>query len=280
MKYTLLLISFAFLAFAANKQREEIDKKVAEKNKVVVKDTVAKVNNKATVIHAGADEMYPDVGYDKDGWSLRGYMSSSELRGDHLKTAEAKAKLHQRKKQVIKDFIDSMSYKAKRICRKYDFPPSILVAQAYLESAYGTSRLAVKANNFFGHMMHKDFTDRGLKGKIKAYDRNIKGKLKSYYFRVYESQWWSMYYHVNMIKNNYAYRMPKNLNKRDAYLAALCGCKDSRMLADDSAKTAKSKNGYLYAGSCAWKAKDGVTSRYIAELKYIIRLYNLEKLDE
>jgi hypothetical protein len=50
------------------------------------------------------------------------------------------------------------------------------------------------------------------------------------------------------------------------------------MLASDSNKLA-ANGGYLYASSCAWTAKDGVTSRYVAELQYIIKKYNLEKLD-
>jgi hypothetical protein len=51
------------------------------------------------------------------------------------------------------------------------------------------------------------------------------------------------------------------------------------MLASDSKRLAD-KGGYLYASACAWPASDGVTSRYVSELRIIINSYNLEKLDE
>jgi hypothetical protein len=231
-------------------------------------------------IHAGAGEHYPAMGYDEDGWSCRGYMSSSEMRGEHLPKGDmiALQRLEQRKAKVRKDFVDSMSKKAVRICRHYDIPPSILVAQAILESNYGTSRLSNTANNLFGHMSGSTTPQKGIEGRMKAFDKNVAGKTKSYHFRMYETIWWSMHYHLKLIEGKYAYRLIKADSKRESYMAALCGCKDKRMLASDAMWQANNK-GFLYAGACAWTAKDGVTSRYIAELRFIIQKHNLDKLD-
>jgi hypothetical protein len=125
----------------------------------------------------------------------------------------------------------------------------------------------------------KTETSRGISGSVKAYDKNINGKTISYNFRKYESRWWSMWNHVQLLNKTYAPRLINIPNKREAWLAAICGCNDSRMLASDSKRLAD-KGGYLYASACAWPASDGVTSRYVAELRHIINSYNLENLDE
>jgi flagellum-specific peptidoglycan hydrolase FlgJ len=227
-------------------------------------------------LYAGADELYPDMGYDADGWSLRGYMSSNEMKGKHLKSADALQRFEQRKAMVKRDFVDTMSRKALEICKESSLPPSILVAQAILETNFGTSRLKHLANNFFGHMYKGNLDSRGITGKLSAKDRTKEGKLRQYDFRVYASTWWSLKHHVQLLESKYKHRrIDADIPERERWMAALCGCTDSSMSYKDS-KQAK----YLYAGACAWKASDGKTSRYVAELRYIIRMYNLEKLDE
>lgn len=64
-------------------------------------------------------------------------------------------------------------------------PASITLAQGYLESQYGNSSLATKANNHFGIKCHS-----GWKGKtyyIKDDDRNEDGELIKSCFRTYEN---------------------------------------------------------------------------------------------
>lgn len=231
-------------------------------------------------LHAGSEEQYPDMGYDEDGWSKRGYMSMHEFHGSHLNGNQEKlAKLRTRIGKERQVFIDDISKNAKDLSSKFDVPASIIAAQAILESGYGTSRLANVANNLFGHMGGKTETSRGISGSVKAYDKNINGKTISYHFRKYESRWWSMWNHVQLLNKTYAPRLINIPNKREAWLAAICGCSDNRMLASDSKKLAD-KGGYLYASACAWPASDGVTSRYVVELRHIINCYNLAKLDE
>ncbi len=159
-------------------------------------------------IHAGADELYPDVGYDEDGWSKRGYMSTSEFHGHHLKGDQEKlARLRTRIGKERQAFIDEISKNAKDLAIKFNVPASIIAAQAILESGYGTSRLAIVANNLFGHMGGKTETSRGISGSVKAYDKNINGKTISYNFRKYESRWWSMWNHVQLLNKTYAPRL-------------------------------------------------------------------------
>lgn len=48
------------------------------------------------------------------------------------------------------EFIQRIAPAAIRIGKKYDVPPSLLIAQALKESRYGTSGLAIQANNLGG----------------------------------------------------------------------------------------------------------------------------------
>lgn len=231
-------------------------------------------------LHAGSEEQYPDMGYDEDGWSNRGYMSTHEFHGHHLNGNQEKlARLRIRILKERQKFIDEVSKNAIDLGKKFDIPASIIAAQAILESGYGTSRLANVANNLFGHMGGPTEISRGISGSVKAYDKNLNGKLVSYNFRKYETKWWSMWNHAKLLSENYSPRLINIANKREAWLAAICGCNDSRMLASDS-KNLANKGGFLYAAACAWPASDGSTSRYVAELRLIINSYNLTALDE
>lgn len=77
------------------------------------------------------------------------------------KLAQAEAKViadhYKIKKPVVttaktdqEKFIDTMVAKGKKICAENKLLLSLCIAQACLESAYGTSELAVQANNLFG----------------------------------------------------------------------------------------------------------------------------------
>ena len=280
---TFYVFAFSIIAICIGIISMAAGKKVPAEKKRKMPDHVPTVSHvkQKLLLHAGNDEHYPDAGYDEDGWSLRGYMSSHEMAGKHLnRDMDKLQRFEQRKAKERAKFVEDISYKAKRMARRFDVPASILAAQAILETNYGTSRLCNVANNMFGHMGGPTETSRGIAGSIKAYDRNIGGVLKTYYFRVYESLWWSMWNHMSLLEDKYSHRRIKAKTSRESYMAALCGCKDSRMLASDAMAEANRKGGFLYAGACAWTASDGVTSRYIAELKFIIEKHKLDKLDE
>ncbi|MDP4114174.1 MAG: exo-glucosaminidase LytG, partial [Bacillota bacterium] len=79
-------------------------------------------------------------------------------------------------------FIDSLSGHAQILYEKYHVLPSITIAQAILESDWGNSELAAKANNLFGvkgnykgHHVTME-TDEVEKGKRKT----IRAKFRKY----------------------------------------------------------------------------------------------------
>lgn len=67
-------------------------------------------------------------------------------------------------------FIDIVAQSAIEECRKVSLFPSICIAQACLESNYGTSELAVNANNIFGKKWNP--------GKYEPYYKNTREYLK------------------------------------------------------------------------------------------------------
>lgn len=283
---TIILISFAMLIMAATEaQSTEIDMLPFPHNVLLQGDSIVRKGkgkdkpkpsiNSTDFLHAGADEKYPHEGYDNNGWSLRGYMSSYEMAGKHCTSHDALVRFELHKMRVKRDFVDSMADKVIDICNGTSVPPSIVCAQAIIETNFGTSRLKYLANNMFGHMYKGNINKPGIVGKIKAFDKNVNGNIKEYNFRVYSSVWWSMKHHIELLEGNYKEaRVMQDITEREQWMGALCKCKTSEMLARDSKRSS-----YLYAGACAWEAKDGKTSRYVAELRFIIKLYNLEKLD-
>lgn len=221
--------------------------------------------------------LYPNQGYDKDGWSLRGYMHSEEMKAMHIKDKATKVRFINRKAKVQRDFLDSMARKVLDVGIKNNIPPSIILAQAIIESNFGTSRLAYQGNNFFGIQYRGK--NRAVIGKIKAIDKNHKGKSKNYAFNHYKTTWWALHHYAQLLNRKYKKRLlVADIHIRESWMAALCGCQDTRMLASDAA--AQRKGGFYYAGACEWTANDGKTSRYVATLRYIINKYNLDKLDD
>lgn len=58
---------------------------------------------------------------------------------------------------MVIGFIESIAPMVVEHSYTYNLPPSVCIAQACLESNYGTSELAVKANNVFGRKHRKGF---------------------------------------------------------------------------------------------------------------------------
>ena len=95
---------------------------------------------------------------------------------------------------IISKAVDDLSYtqnfinKYKTIVlkesRRSDIPAAIIMAQAILESGWGRSSLAVKANNFFGIKCHNDWVG----DTYSEYDDDFRnGELVASCFRKYES---------------------------------------------------------------------------------------------
>lgn len=274
MKTTIALWSCIFIALLLMPETEEIPPYIPMPKQESLLPLKTKEDKDFNVyVHAAASEEYKE-GYDADGFPYRGYMSAKELSGAHVSSPDARVRFQNRLYKLKQDFVDTMSVKALEVCKNTLVPPSILVAQSIIETAHGTSRLKHKANNFFGHTFKSsDVNKRGIIGYIPATDKDKHGKSSMHKFRIYKSAWWSLKHHVWLLENNYAHRRKGKGPDREQWMAALCGCNSDMNYVD--AKKAR----YLYAGACAWAAKDGVTCRYVSELRFIIKLYKLDKLD-
>lgn len=64
------------------------------------------------------------------------------------------------------DFVETIAKDAKEVADSYGLYPSVMIAQAILESSYGESRLTKEANNFFGIK----FTAGADEGRFGRYD--------------------------------------------------------------------------------------------------------------
>jgi peptidoglycan hydrolase-like protein with peptidoglycan-binding domain len=85
-----------------------------------------------------------------------------------------------------KMFIESVKEGAIKGHRKYNILPSITIAQAILESGWGTSQLALKANNLFGIKAFSSWTGKRITFPTKEwYDG--KEQVVNAQFRAYDS---------------------------------------------------------------------------------------------
>jgi flagellum-specific peptidoglycan hydrolase FlgJ len=92
-------------------------------------------------------------------------------------------------------------------------PASITIAQALLESNYGTSPLAVEANNHFGIKCKNYWT--GIKYFHKDDDLNTEGELIESCFRAYENVFDSYVDHSNFLMMTPHYRHLFDLSQKD-----------------------------------------------------------------
>ena len=81
------------------------------------------------------------------------------------------------------EFFQLMSPYAKRIARDYNLFPSVILAQAALESSYGRSKLSKEYNNYFGI---KGTEDNGVSLDTEEIENGTRVKIKDY-FRTYNN---------------------------------------------------------------------------------------------
>lgn len=111
---------------------------------------------------------------------------------------------------------------AMREMNDYGIPASITLAQGILESAAGTSKLAVKANNHFGIKCHNDWSGE------KIYHDDDK---KNECFRKYDHAEESFIDHSEFLKNRARYSFLFELDKTD-YKAWAKGLKEAGYATD------------------------------------------------
>jgi len=137
-------------------------------------------------------------------------------------------------------------------------PASLIVAQAILESNYGKSRLATKANNYFGHKWRRGHGN----GWILANDDAPNER-----FTKYPSRWSSFRSHSKMLMGDLYYGRLKGEPTLENWLDALCGNANSV-----ESKRFVKRGGQVYATAC-------YNSCYACKIRDIVDKWNLERLD-
>jgi hypothetical protein len=160
---------------------------------------------------------------------------------------------------VEAEFVRQLAYMAIEESARLDWqvPPSLIVAQAILESDYGKSRLAKKANNFFGHKW------RGKGKYLLANDDAPNEK-----FTKYASRWASVRAHTELLMGPLYKGRLKGAPTLEHWLDALCGRSNSV----ESKKFVK-RGGRVYATAC-------YNSCYSCKVRTLVENWSLHKLDE
>lgn len=108
---------------------------------------------------------------------------------------------------TVKEYCDKYGDEARRQMKKYGVPASITLAQGLLESGYGSSYLAVVANNHFGIKAYS----RGWKGPVVRCDDDAKDEPFCKFSSVEEGY----EYHSTFLHDNQRYAPLFKLNIRD-----------------------------------------------------------------
>jgi flagellum-specific peptidoglycan hydrolase FlgJ len=101
-----------------------------------------------------------------------------------------------------KIFIEDLKIEAIEIYKKYGILPSVIIAQAALETGWGKSELALKSNNLFGIKADKSWNGKKINMKT---SENFNDTIYDN-FRVYDSKSESIKDYGEFLKNNKRYR--------------------------------------------------------------------------
>ena len=85
------------------------------------------------------------------------------------------------------DFLNKAAKQAVRAAKKYGTYPSVMIAQAIVESGWGQSGLAVNANNLFGMERDDSWTGATYTSKTREEDKNGKSYYVTAKFRKYNT---------------------------------------------------------------------------------------------
>ena len=231
-------------------------------------------------VYAGRDDEVKDTEYNSLGLPVdRYWMTRNEWQGKHIKLMSInnakKRLLMQRfkswKRSHMQEFIDEMLRAAVKEHETFpQIPPSLIVAQAIIETNFGLSKLALQGNNYFGHKYRgKDTTKFLIAADDSPTDR----------FTKYKSTWYSLRHHTRNVLMRLYYPRCKGESDLNSWLNALCGAmtaKESKKFVVGTGNPKKPKTwngGYVYATSC-------MTEKcYSQKLKSIIETYNLDIFD-
>ena len=157
--------------------------------------------------------------------------------------------------KFIEDIAEIAIEESERVNSK--IPPSLIIAQAILESNWGRSRLAIKANNYFGHKQ------KGEGPFILADDDQPNEK-----FVKFKSRWYSIRAHSKLLMGNLYYGRLKGEPTLENWLTALCGSSNSV----ESKKFIK-RGGMVYATAC-------YNNCYACKIRDLVDQYDLKRFDD
>ena len=211
-----------------------------------------------TDVHACREETTDDKEYTADGIPKnRGWLTSSEWKGEHLSSYRERKKFQEWKKQHISDFVAWLKVSAKEESKVSGIPYQLYVGQSILETQYGTSRLCHQASNYFGHKFKGNKEDRHM--FLIAADDSPTDR-----FTRHKSAWWSFRHHSKILNGRYRNRI-KGEPTIDKWVDCLCGGRTIQQ-----SKSYVNGGGMVYATSC-YKGDVG----YAQKLIRIIKKYKL-----
>jgi flagellum-specific peptidoglycan hydrolase FlgJ len=234
---------------------------------VPVYSEVVDFEDEPEFVHATRKDKSIETTYSKVGTpTTRKWLTVSEWQGKHLTDSTSKSLFKTWKLNETIKFVDYIKLAAKNESSVPEYnkiPPSLTAAQAIIESMYGKSRLAVDANNIFGH---KCFTCQD--SFIIAHDDDPNDR-----FSIKQNKWYSLRDHSKMLMRLYYPRLKNKSNPdiRD-WLDALCNC--GRELDVKKALEAKKQGKYSYATSCY------TGEGYAVKIMKYIKLHKLNELDD
>lgn len=200
--------------------------------------------------YAPAAVEMPQEGTVRNGFSVQGkdWLEKAEFRGDHLKSAAAKAEWNKKKAAWQKSVLSiksSFLAAAKSMQEKHGIPAAITLAQMIYEGGWGTSEFASQNNHF------------GMKGNGKG-----EGHVNSTNgYQAFASLWYGFHYYAQNVKMTFAKNRKGNTTKD--WTDCLCS-------------HAKGIGKYDYAGDCVLKGKQSYDQKILG----IIKQYNLEQYND
>ena len=200
---------------------------------------------------------YDDIGLPADG---RAWFTREEFRGRHLRDSSLamRKKFKDWREKYQKRFLAYIIDASKEEQKVSGIPYQLVVAQAILESQYGTSKLAVLGCNMFGVKKK-----RGNGPSIMISDDS-----PTDLFNVYRSNWESLRHHSKVLNGKYKARLKTKDPSLEEWVNCLCGCESSPCSTEKSRKFVDN-GGQVYATSCLTKES------YSQKLLRIIKSLNL-----
>ena len=184
---------------------------------------------------------YNDIGLPRDG---RAWFTRDEFRGRHLQDSSyaMRKAFKEWKDNHQKRFLEYIIKGAIEEQKVSGIPYQLVVAQAILESQYGTSKLAVLGCNLFG------VKKKGGNGPSIMISDDSPTDL----FNVYRSNWESLRHHSKVLNGKYRARLKSKDPSLEEWVNCLCGCESSPCNTEKSRKFVEA-GGQVYATSCLTK---------------------------